>query len=55
MKTFLNSFLNFVFCLKFHLQQSPPNENFGKSPSPSFSPPPLDFEKFQFPLDIVEF
>ena len=54
MKTFLNSFLNFVFCLKFHLQQSLPHENFRNSPSPS-PPPPLDFEKFQFPLDIVEF
>ena len=57
MKTFLNSFRNFVFCLKFHLQHSPPPMKFQKFPlPPSFSPPSLfDFEKFQFPLDFVEF
>ena len=55
MKTFLNSFRNFVFCLKFHLQHSPPMK-FQKFPfPPSFSPPPFDSEKFQFPLDFVEF
>ena len=39
MKTVLNSFWNFVFCLKFHLQQFSPNE-ISKIPlSPSFSLP----------------
>ena len=59
MKIFLNSFRNFVFCLKFHLQRfPPPDENFENSPFPlSFLPPPpsLDFEKFQFPPAFVEF
>ena len=31
MKTFLNSFWNFVFCLKFHPQQFSPNGNFKNS------------------------
>ena len=54
MKTFLNSFWNFVFCLKFHLQQFSPNENFKNSPFPLFFSL-LDFEKFQFPQDFIEF
>ena len=48
MKTFLNSFSNFVSSLKFHLQQFPPNENFKISPFPLFVSP-LDFERFQSP------
>ena len=49
MKTFLNSFRNFVFCLKFHLQQFSPLMKISKIPlSPSFSPP-LNFEKSSSP------
>ena len=59
MRTFLNSFGNFVFCLKCHLQQFSPNENFKYSPVPPLflhpPPLPLDFKKFQFPPDFIEF
>ena len=55
-KHFLNTFWNFVFCLKFHLQQfPPPNENFKNSPFPHlFLPPPPPLislsSKIQSPL-----
>ena len=54
MKTFLNWFWNFVFCLKFHLQQFPPNKNFKNFPFFLFFFP-LDFEKFQSRVDFIEF
>ena len=55
MKTFLNSFWNFVFCLKFHLQQFSPQWKFQKFPFPPSFSPTLDFEQFQFPPDFVDF
>ena len=57
MKIFLNSFGNFAFCLKFHLQQFSSQWKFQKFPSlpPPFLPPSLDFEKLQFPPDFAEF
>ena len=53
MKTFLNSFWNLVFCWRLISSNFPPNENFKNSPFSLFFP--LDFEKFQFPPDFVEF
>ena len=47
----------FCFLFKISSPALPPPMKFQKFPlPPSFSPPyPFDFEKFQFPLDFVEF
>ena len=59
MGTFLNSFWNFVFCLKFHPQQFSPNENFKNSFFPPLFLPPLILKNFSppppRPPDLVEF
>ena len=52
MKTFFNSFWNFVFCLKFHIQQFHPNENF-KNSVPSYFLLPLILKNFSFPKILL--
>ena len=50
MKTFLSSFWNFIFCLKFHLQQFSCKWKFQKFPFPlSLFLPPLILKNFSSP------